>query len=632
MRKAILWLLPVLLIVALVAVACAPPEPAATEEPEQPAAQEEPAPAESEAKKIGITLFTRAHQFYQTMEATWKEHAEEYGYELLIQNAEVDVAAQTSQIEDFIQQDVDAMIVCAVDPQGIIPAVEAANEAGIPVVTVDGPAGGGDIVTFVGTDNFEGGRVAGEFARQYIEEELGGEAKVAILDFPQSAVVCVNRVNGFKSELEGMAGVEIVAQQDGGAMRDKAMAVFENVLSANPELDVVFGINDDTILGAMAAAEGAGRIDEIVFIGYDGTPEAVELIASGESQLKADVAQQPVEIAKTALEVLEGVFDGKTYESETPVAPILITGENADQFLTGEPAAEPEADAGPKRIGITLFTRAHQFYQTMEATWKEHAEEYGYELLIQNAEVDVAAQTSQIEDFIQQDVDAMIVCAVDPQGIIPAVEAANEAGIPVVTVDGPAGGGDIVTFVGTDNFEGGRVAGEFARQYIEEELGGEAKVAILDFPQSAVVCVNRVNGFKSELEGMAGVEIVAQQDGGAMRDKAMAVFENVLSANPELDVVFGINDDTILGAMAAAEGAGRIDEIVFIGYDGTPEAVELIASGESQLKADVAQQPVEIAKMALEVLKGVFDGKTYDPETPVAPILITADNAEDFLQ
>ena len=336
----------------------------------------------------------------------------------------------------------------------------------------------------------------------------------------------------------------------------------------------------------------------------------------------------PVELNTTPELSLEPLRN----EAETPVAPILITVDNADQFLTAEPEGEPEADAGPKRIGITLFTRAHQFYQTMEATWKEYAEEYGYELLIQNAEIDVAAQTSQIEDFIQQDVDAMVVCAVDPQGIIPAVEAANEAGIPVVTVDGPAGGGDIVTFVGTDNFEGGRVAGEFARQYIEEDLGGEAKVAILDFPQSAVVCVNRVNGFKSELEGMAGVEIVAQQDGGAMRDKAMAVFENVLSANPELDVVFGINDDTILGAMAAAEGAGRLDEMIFIGYDGTPEAVELIASGESQLKADVAQQPVEIAKTTLEVLKGVFDGKTYESETPVAPILITADNAEDFLQ
>ena len=337
MRKTTLWLISVLLIVTLAVGACAPQQPAETAEPEQPAAEEpvaeEPAAPEAGPKKIGITLFTRAHQFYQDMEATWNAHADEYGYELLIQNAEIDVAAQTSQIEDFIQQDVDAMIVCAVDPQGIIPAIEAANDAGIPVVTVDGPAGGGDVVTFVGTDNYEGGRVAGEFARQYIEEELGGNAKVAILDFPQSAVVCVNRVNGFKSELEGMAGVEVVAQQDGGAMRDKAMAVFENVLSANPELDVVFGINDDTILGAMAAAEGAGRLDEMIFIGYDGTPEAVELIASGTSQLKADVAQQPVEIAKTALEILKGVFEGETYDSETPVAPVLVTVENAADFM-----------------------------------------------------------------------------------------------------------------------------------------------------------------------------------------------------------------------------------------------------------------------------------------------------------
>jgi ribose transport system substrate-binding protein len=630
----VVWVISILLIVPLVLGACAPATPAP--EAEEPAA-EEPAAEEEETKTIGVTLFTRAHQFYQDMEATWEEYADDHGFEMLIQNAEVDVAAQTSQIEDFIQQEVDAMIVCAVDPQGIVPAIEEANNAGIPVLTVDGPAAGGDIVTFIGTDNFEGGRVAGEFAREYIEENLGGEANVAILDFPQSAVVCVNRVNGFKSELEDMPGVEIVAQQDGGAMRDKSMAVFENVLSANPDIDVVFGINDDTILGAMAAAEGAGRLDEMIFIGYDGTPEAVEMIASGDSQLVADVAQQPVEIAKTALDVLDGVFEGETYDDETPVAPILITEENADEFLSAEAQAamaeeEAEEEEGPKRIGVTLFTRAHQFYQDMEATWEANAADHGYEMLIQNAEVDVAAQTSQIEDFIQQEVDAMIVCAVDPQGIVPAIEEANNAGIPVITVDGPASGGDIVTFIGTDNFEGGRVAGEFARKYIEENLGGEANVAILDFPQSAVVCVNRVNGFKSELEDMPGVEIVAQQDGGAMRDKSMAVFENVLSANPEIDVVFGINDDTILGAMAAAEGAGRLDDMIFIGYDGTPEAVEMIASGESQLKADVAQQPVEIALTALDVLDGVFAGQTYDAETPVAPILITEENAADFME
>ena len=295
------------------------------------------------------------------------------------------------------------------------------------------------------------------------------------------------------------------------------------------------------------------------------------------------------------------------------------------------PTAVPPAATG-KKIGITLYTRRHAFYMDMEKTWKDNAAKYGYELLIQNAETDVAAQTSQMEDFIQQKVDAIVLCAVDPKGMIPAVEAANKANIPVVTVDGSVQGGKTVTFIGTDNFEGGRLAGEYAKQYITEKLGGKANVVILDYPQSAVVCVARVNGFKKALEGMADVKIVAQQDGGAMRDKAMGVFENVLSANPKIDVVFGINDDTILGAMAAADGAGRTKQMVFIGYDGTAEAAKLIATGTSQLKADVAQQPVEIAKQTLEVLKGVFEGKTYDANTPVAPILITEANAKDFVQ
>jgi ribose transport system substrate-binding protein len=284
-----------------------------------------------------------------------------------------------------------------------------------------------------------------------------------------------------------------------------------------------------------------------------------------------------------------------------------------------------------KRIGITLFTRNHQFYQEMEKTWKENADKYGFEVLIQNAEVDVAAQTSQMENFIQQKVDAIILCAVDPQGIIPAIELANSAGIPVITVDGPAAGGEVVTFVGTDNFEGGRLAGEFAKEYINNNLNSKANVAILDFPQSAVVAVARVDGFKKALEGMPDVQIVAQQDGGAMRDKSMTVFENVLSANPQIDVVFGINDDTILGALSAATAGGRDKDMIFIGYDGTPEAIELIASGESTLVADVAQQPIEIAMKALDILKGVFEGQSYPESSPVPPILIDKSNAKDFL-
>ncbi len=295
-------------------------------------------------------------------------------------------------------------------------------------------------------------------------------------------------------------------------------------------------------------------------------------------------------------------------------------------------AAQPAAEGATKRIGVTLFTRAHKFYQDMEKTWLEEAPKYGYELLIQSAEFDAATQTSQVENFIQQKVDAIILCGVDPQGMIPAVESANKAGIPVVTVDGPVSGGDIVTFIGTDNFGGGLIAGEAAKQYINEELGGKANVAIIDFPQSAVVCVARVNGFKKALEGMEGVTFVAQQDGGAQREKAMSVMENILSANPDVDVVFGINDDTILGAIAGAKAAGRDQDIAFFGYDGTPEAAELLATGNSPLKADVAQQPVLIAKTALEVLKGVFEGKTYPPESPVAPILVTQENAADFME
>src|SRR5918912_3779586 len=130
---------------------------------------------------------------------------------------------------------------------------------------------------------------------------------------------------------------------------------------------------------------------------------------------------------------------------------------------------------GGKRIGVTLLNREHAFYRELEAGLKEAADREGYELLVTSGDFDLAKQQSQIENFIVQHVDAIIVCPSDSKGIGPAIERANEAQIPVFTADIAAQGGQVVSHVASDNLAGGRLAGAF----ISKGLKGEGSVGII---------------------------------------------------------------------------------------------------------------------------------------------------------
>jgi len=284
-----------------------------------------------EAVKLGVSLFYRRDEFYKDLETGFKEGAEKYGYELNIQDADTDPGRQTQQLEDFTAIGVDVIAFACSDPEGLIPAVEDVNKANIPVFTFDGTVNGGDIVSFIGFDNYAGGVAAGEWARDYINNELGGNGNVVILDFPQSSVVCGNRVKGFKSIIEQMPGVKIVAQQDGKASRTESMSVMENILTAHDKIDVVFGINDDTMFGGVSACEAAGR-KEMAFISIGWSQELFEKLASNDPYVKASAIQNPYNMAMSTIEAINSYLNGETVSSEILQSPILVTNENIGEI------------------------------------------------------------------------------------------------------------------------------------------------------------------------------------------------------------------------------------------------------------------------------------------------------------
>lgn len=293
--------------------------------------------------------------------------------------------------------------------------------------------------------------------------------------------------------------------------------------------------------------------------------------------------------------------------------------------------------AAPKKtIGYLMFDRLDIFCKTIELGMRDYIaqNELNYELLVLDGAGSPSKQTDQMDDLIQRKADVIILQATNPDTLIPAVIAANKAGIPVITVDGPVNGGDFVTFIGGDNYKGGCLAGEFAAQHINEKLNGEANIVILEIAQSQVVCGARVRGFKDTLAKAAPkAKIVAQQDAANSRDKAMNVMDNLLQAHPRIDVVFGDNDKHVLGAIAAAEAAGREKDMLFIGFNADKEAVDLILKGTT-FEATVAQYPFLLGTESIRVAQLVLEGEAggIGKEMLVSPKLITRDNAEEHLK
>ena len=283
------------------------------------------------------------------------------------------------------------------------------------------------------------------------------------------------------------------------------------------------------------------------------------------------------------------------------------------------PAAETRAQV---RIGVSLLTRTHPFYQDLEAGLAAEAAAHGYELNVQSGEFDVARQKDQVENFIVDKVSAIVVCPCDSNSIGTSVQAANRAGIPVFTADIAvlAEGVSVVSHIASDNVEGGRLAA----QALSRALGGKGKIAIIDHPEVESV-IQRVRGFEDEVALQTGIRVVAKLSGRGMKDAAFRTAEDILQAHPDLDGIFGINDDSALGALAAVEKAGRLGRVAIVGFDAMPEARQAIRDGK--IYADVVQQSHAIGEETIKTIAAYMAGEKVAPMHLIPCRLFTKDDA-----
>jgi ribose transport system substrate-binding protein len=267
-----------------------------------------------------------SNPFFAAMTKGAKQAAAKIGARVNVQDAQLDVANQNNQIDAFIQQGVDLIVISAVDQDGIAPAIQRAKAAGIIVVAVDTPAKGADAVVMTNAVQ------AGEKSCRYLFQQLHGKGNVLLVDGTPIQTI-IDRIKGCKTVAKQFPGIKIVGQQASKNDRASGLAVTTDMLTAHPNVQGIFGMNDPSALGAVLAVRQAGRTSQIKVTGVDGSPEGVAELKRPGSPFIATATQNPAEMVRQAVKIAQGIANGKRPAHTTTLIPsVLVPRATVDRY------------------------------------------------------------------------------------------------------------------------------------------------------------------------------------------------------------------------------------------------------------------------------------------------------------
>jgi len=633
MKKSIIFVLLITLLVVMSG--CSPV--ATTEAPAAEAPAAEAAPAKDVT--IGFIPMTLDNEYFITMVNAAQQEADKLGVKLQVQAGTSHGSAeeQLQIVETMITNKVDAICIVPSSSVGLMTALKKAEEAGIPVINLDTAldaelvkSNGLKPVPFIGTNNYDGAKLAGEYAL----EITGGTGKVAILTGIAGQQNAADRRNGFYDVVNGK--LEVVAEASADWEVEKGYNAAQNMIQANPDLVLIFASNDNMALGAIRAAKEAGK--DIKVIGYDAIGEALNSVKAGE--MAATIAQFPAEMGIQGVQAAMTLLGGGSMPDYTYTETRPITAENVDDFMTylakfktAEAVEEPAAEAAPAKdvtIGFIPMTLDNEYFITMVNAAQQEADKLGVKLQVQAGTSHGSAeeQLQIVETMITNKVDAICIVPSSSVGLMTALKKAEEAGIPVINLDTAldaelvkSNGLKPVPFIGTNNYDGAKLAGEYAL----EITGGTGKVAILTGIAGQQNAADRRNGFYDVVNGK--LEVVAEASADWEVEKGYNAAQNMIQANPDLVLIFASNDNMALGAIRAAKEAGK--DIKVIGYDAIGEALNSVKAGE--MAATIAQFPAEMGIQGVQAAMTLLGGGSMPDYTYTETRPITAENVDDFM-
>jgi ABC-type sugar transport system substrate-binding protein len=302
--------------------------------------------------------------------------------------------------------------------------------------------------------------------------------------------------------------------------------------------------------------------------------------------------------------------------------------------MSVEEIAAVKADQ-PYKLLAVVKTLSNEYWQTMERGYQDAAAEKGVtiDVLSVPTEQDTEQQLNQLQTALAQGYDAIMVSPITPANLIPALVAANQAGIPIINVDervdpaaAEAAGAKLTSVIASDN----RDAGARAAQYMIDNIPDGGKVAIIEGKAGNQSGLDRKEGFQEAIEAAGNFEIVASQPADWDQQRALDAATNILQANPDLVGLYAANDTMALGVVEAARAAGKLDQVVIIGTDAIPAALAAVQAGD--MEGTVAQFPAEEARIATSLAILALQGQPVEGFIPSPIELITKDNVAEMLQ
>jgi ribose transport system substrate-binding protein len=679
MKKTI-GLLVIVLLLVLAIVGCtagapqeAPKEQAAPEQAKEEAApaekeaasaaEEKPAAAEKKNYTFGASYFTLNNPHFLDWRDGLNSVFEPNGDKLINADAQLDINKQIADVEDMIQQGVDAIFIAPADSKAIKTALLSAQKAGIPVIIMDVPVEDDDlVVSTIATNNFSAGQVLGEA----LAKDFNGKANVAILDWPVVKAV-TDRTDGFFAATKAFPDIKVVARQDGGASVEKSLPVMENFLQSNPEIEAVFCINDPSCIGAFNAIKAANRTD-IKLYSIDGSQEGIKRSCEGE--FVGTSAQFPYKMGTIAAETVYKVLKGEKVEHDIAIDSLWISKDNCQEYLKGgetaqaesapasEPApaevvgavascsyAEPTAlaegaqasldtlkyDGGDINIAYLPMGTEFNFHVALnegieDITKAADGDGLDSFMLSPYSGSDQAGQMGMLQDVSSRaDVDAIVLISFDEQALAPLVTEAVNNGKAVVIINSDISNypTPIHAVIGVNQ----RAANHAIYDWAREQLGdGPRKVAVLE-GEPGYLNDERSGGFKDGVEG-SNWEIVSSVNGGWSVEKGNTAAMDVLQAHPDVEVLFAANDYMAQGAGLAAQELGR-DDLFILGYDGDVNALEDIYRGT--IDATTNASPVIMGRQAACLTIDILKSKTKGGYVNTPTTIVYKDNVAEVL-
>lgn len=296
---------------------------------------------ETTKKVIGFSVVDMQPNFFQDMERGIREACEQFGFEYKFHDQKYDPALMVSGCENLLTRGIDALIVSPCEPSALPPVVQKARNLGIPVVICDIGGGGSEYDVIIISDCFGGGAIAADYMAKELEKKPKNSKKVGVLKCMPGHVYAVRRGEGFTKRIQQL-GYEVVSTLCANDVRDQGYRVTQDMMTANPDIAGVFCENDPMALGAVQAVRDAGKsaIDDILVVGFNADPEAIETIKAG--YMAATIQQMPYEMGKKSVQLSDKLLKGRplTFTDselrEITIPVRLITQENVLEYFPAE--------------------------------------------------------------------------------------------------------------------------------------------------------------------------------------------------------------------------------------------------------------------------------------------------------